>query len=75
MFTIFKTSLAMPSNSNHLTEREAQILTELGKGLTYQEIAESLFISENTVRTHIRHIYKKLGVRNRTSALNKWRTF
>ena len=65
----------MPSNFNHLTERESEILTELGKGLTYQEIAETLFISENTVRTHIRHIYKKLGVRNRTSALNKWRTF
>ena len=65
----------MPSNFNNLTERESEILTELGKGLTYQEIAESLFISENTVRTHIRHIYKKLNVRNRTSALNKWRTF
>ena len=65
----------MPSNFNNLTERESEVLKELGKGSTYQEIAETLFISENTVRTHIRHIYKKLGVRNRTSALNKWRTF
>jgi DNA-binding CsgD family transcriptional regulator len=63
----------MPSDSPHLTEREIDILEQLESGLTYQEIAEALFISENTVRTHIRHIYKKLGASNRTHALNKWR--
>jgi DNA-binding NarL/FixJ family response regulator len=53
-----------------LTERELDILHQLDKGLSYREIAELQFITENTVRTHIRHIYKKLGVHNRTSALN-----
>ena len=62
----------MTSHFKDLTHRELEILKELAQGLTYQEIAEALFISENTVRTHIRHVYKKLGVGNRTSALNKW---
>jgi LuxR family transcriptional regulator, maltose regulon positive regulatory protein len=64
----------MFTNVNTLTERELAVLSELDKGLTYQEIAAALFISENTVRTHIRHIYGKLDARNRTYALNKWRT-
>jgi DNA-binding NarL/FixJ family response regulator len=52
-----------------LTDREQQILSYLSKGYLYKEIAAELFISIDTVRTHIRKIYQKLQVRTRTEAL------
>ncbi len=54
-----------------LSEREQQILELLSKGLRYKEIADKLFLSTETVRTHIRNIYEKLQVNSRTEALNK----
>ena len=48
-----------------LTPREGEILDLLVAGLRYREIAEKLFISLETVRSHIRHIYEKLQVRSR----------
>lgn len=53
----------------NLTSREEEILTYLSKGFLYKEIAAALFISIETVRTHIRKIYQKLQVRTRTEAL------
>jgi DNA-binding NarL/FixJ family response regulator len=62
-----------PSNSHfpesNLTAREEEILSYLSKGFLYKEIAAELFISIETVRTHIRKIYQKLQVRTRTEAL------
>lgn len=55
-----------------LTRREEEILSLLIKGYYYKEIAESLFISTETVRTHIRNIYEKLQVRTRTEAILKY---
>jgi DNA-binding NarL/FixJ family response regulator len=52
-----------------LTSREIEILSYLSKGYLYKEIASELFISIETVRTHIRKIYQKLQVRTRTEAL------
>ncbi|MEA3375272.1 MAG: LuxR C-terminal-related transcriptional regulator [Chloroflexota bacterium] len=52
-----------------LTERELEVLEELSRGLTNPEIAERLMVSLNTVKTHTRNIYGKLGVRNRTEAV------
>jgi DNA-binding NarL/FixJ family response regulator len=52
-----------------LTPREEEILSYLSKGYLYKEIAAELFISIDTVRTHIRKIYQKLQVRTRTEAL------
>ncbi|MCK9422769.1 MAG: response regulator transcription factor [Bacteroidales bacterium] len=52
-----------------LTAREEEILAYLSKGYLYKEIAASLFISIETVRTHIRKIYQKLQVNTRTEAL------
>jgi DNA-binding NarL/FixJ family response regulator len=53
----------------NLTTREEEILAYLSKGFLYKEIAAALFISLETVRTHIRNIYQKLQVRTRTEAL------
>lgn len=54
-----------------LSEREKEILHHLSDGLRYKEIADKLFLSTETVRTHIRNIYEKLQVNSRTEALNK----
>lgn len=54
-----------------LTAREREILLLLDQGLRYKEIAEKIFLSVETVRTHIRNIYIKLQVQSRTEALNK----
>jgi LuxR family maltose regulon positive regulatory protein len=51
-----------------LTERERQVLALMIEGLTNKEIADRLVISNNTVRTHIKNVYGKLGVRNRVEA-------
>lgn len=55
-----------------LTKREKEILSYLAKGYLYKEIAELLFISIDTVRSHIRHIYEKLHVKTRTEATLKY---
>lgn len=54
-----------------LSVRETEILQYLSKGLRYKEIAAEMFLSVETVRTHIRNIYEKLQVNSRTDALNK----
>lgn len=53
-----------------LTEREAEILAYLARGRTKAYIAEVLFVSENTVRSHVRNIYSKLGVHTRQELLD-----
>ena len=59
------------SDSDLLSKRENEILNLLSKGFRYKDIADQLFISIETVRTHIRNIYEKLQVKSRTEALNK----
>ncbi|WP_257294868.1 LuxR C-terminal-related transcriptional regulator [Endozoicomonas sp. YOMI1] len=54
---------------NFLTEREKQILGLLRTGATNTEIADHLFLSENTIKTHIYNTYRKLNVRNRAEAI------
>jgi len=51
-----------------LTDREIDVLAAIAKGLSNQEIADTLFISTTTVRTHVRNLLGKLGVANRTQA-------
>lgn len=55
-----------------LTDREEEILSLLASGYMYKEIADELFITIDTVKTHIRHIYDKLQVRTRTEAVVKY---
>ncbi len=52
-----------------LSERELEILQLLGDGLSNKEISDRLFISIQTVKTHITHIFEKLGVKDRTEAV------
>ncbi|SRR5258706_13010666 len=54
-----------------LTDREREILGYLANGLRYKEIADLIFISPHTVRTHIHRIYEKLHVRTRSEAILK----
>ncbi|MPN58824.1 HTH-type transcriptional regulator MalT [bioreactor metagenome] len=57
--------------SDTFTHREKEIINCVLLGLSNREIASELFISENTVKTHLYNIYQKYGVRNRTSLLHK----
>ncbi|MEN0129692.1 MAG: LuxR C-terminal-related transcriptional regulator [Brevundimonas sp.] len=55
--------------SNHLSRRERVILAHLALPLTLNQIAMSLFVSRNTVKTQVRSIYRKLEVNDRESAV------
>ncbi len=52
-----------------LSERELEVLTLVAKGLSNSECAEQLFLSEGTVKTHVKRIYTKLDLRDRTQAV------
>lgn len=54
-----------------LTDREADILLGIAQGKTNQQIATSLYVSPLTVKTHLQHVYRKLGVGSRTEALTQ----
>ena len=54
-----------------LTAGEIRVLEKLPEGLTYTEIASELYLSLNTVKTHLRHAYMKLGVTSRSSAVKR----
>ncbi len=58
-------------SSNVLTGREVEVLQYLARGLTTSQTGTEMFISENTVKTHIRHILEKLEVSNRAEAVAK----
>jgi len=53
-----------------LTNREEQIINLLAKGLSNRDIAESLFLSPHTVKTHLYNLYKKVGVKSRLQAVH-----
>lgn len=56
---------------NPLSDRELDVLSLIADGMTNKEIGEQLFISVNTVKSHVLNIYEKLGVQNRTAAAVK----
>lgn len=71
-FTQKNIILVMPEGIDYkLSSREHEILKELTEGHPLKIIAEKLFISIETVRTHVKHIYSKLHVANRTEAVLK----
>lgn len=56
---------------HQLSNREKEILSLMTQGMDYKTIADKIFISYDTVRTHVKHIYKKLHVNSRAEALQK----
>ena len=59
-----KISTRVPVGS--LTDTERRIAGLVAQGKTNREVASAMFVTENTVQTHVRHIFQKLGVRSRT---------
>jgi DNA-binding NarL/FixJ family response regulator len=62
---------AAPDESalNALTGREREVLVQIGRGRTNAEIARDLFVGEGTVKTHVNHLFAKLGLRDRAAAV------
>jgi NarL family two-component system response regulator LiaR len=63
-----KTPPSLPLTEEPLTEREVEVLKWVARGLSNQEIADKLVVSERTVRTHVSNILNKLHLANRTQA-------
>jgi DNA-binding NarL/FixJ family response regulator len=61
--------LAEHLSDEELTPREVEVLQTIAGGNRNRDIAEQLFISEETVKVHIKHIMEKLGARDRTEAI------
>ena len=61
--------LSAPDRPELLTEREMEVLYLLSQGYANKEIAHSLHVPEDTVKTHVRHILSKLGAQSRTQAI------
>ncbi|WP_436854214.1 response regulator [Staphylococcus caeli] len=65
---VIETVSQKPHFTNKLSKRESEVLMEMAKGKTNKEIAETLFVSEKTIKTHVSHIFNKLQVTDRTQA-------
>jgi DNA-binding NarL/FixJ family response regulator len=69
--TANNTPKEMQPKDYDLSERETDLLRQLVQGLSYQQIADKLFISHGTVRKHIENIYGKLHIHSKVEAVNK----
>ena len=68
---LFINENAVPATG--ISQRELDVLHLLAKGLSNEEIAGQLFVSQNTVKTHLSNLYFKLDVKRRTQAVEKAR--
>jgi len=69
--SISKADLIEQFKMYNLSKREEEVLALIGQGLTNDEIADKMFVSKNTIKTHIKNIYAKLDVKNRVQAMKK----
>jgi DNA-binding NarL/FixJ family response regulator len=73
VLTIYRSAAPSPpgQDAGHhtLTAREREVLALIGQGKTNTEIAAELYVSEGTVKTHINHVFTKLGLRDRAAAV------
>ena len=73
VLTVYRALPAEPSTDGsaiaELTARELDVLRAIGRGATNQEIAQALFVSEATVKSHVGHIFTKLGLRDRAAVI------
>lgn len=65
----------MNDTAHLITSREKEVLQLLARGFTYEKIATQLNVSHQTVKMHLKNIYRKLEVQNKIEALNKFRLF
>jgi LuxR family maltose regulon positive regulatory protein len=63
------------SRTGDLTPREIEVVKLLASGYTYREIADRLFVSFETVKTHVKHIYKKFNVNTKVHAIKEARQY
>lgn len=61
----------MPEPIHLLTDREREVIAFLSKGLTYEKIAAEMEVGHETVKMHLKNIYRKLEVNNKIEALQK----
>ncbi len=73
VLTVYRTTPTTPADGAaviaQLTARELDVLRSIGRGATNPEIAAELFVSEATVKSHVGHIFTKLGLRDRAAAI------
>jgi DNA-binding CsgD family transcriptional regulator len=63
------TSATKRQQPGSLSERECEVLEQIARGLSIEDIAGNLFLSPHTVRTHIKNILRKMGARTRAHAV------
>ena len=61
----------LAAKTDEISKRELEVLEFMASGLSNKEIGEKLFVSENTVKTHVSRLYEKLDVKRRTQAIEK----
>ncbi|PWL39534.1 helix-turn-helix transcriptional regulator [Flagellimonas aquimarina] len=74
--TLRKEKLSSPINSKNIeqlgiSKREYEVLVQISNGLSNKEIAEKLFVSESTIKTHVSNLLLKLDAKRRTQAIQK----
>ena len=62
----FLAAMAIPAGADGLTDTERRVAALVTQGHSNREVAAVMFVTENTVQTHLRHIFQKVGVRSRT---------
>lgn len=62
-------------NELGISDREYQVLLEISNGLSNKEIGEKLYLSENTIKTHVSNLFVKLNAKRRTQAIQKAKEF